>query len=215
MSRPIISLGGHPIGEQEEESYFLVVEGLDGSGKSTQSELITEELRSKGREVVTTSEPTGYSSVAQEIADALKKNVVMAPLELQELFAKDRKEHMERTILPALEGGKIIISDRYAFSSFAYGALECDVEKLVEMNKHFPMPDLALFIDVDIDECLKRIGRRGKPQELFEEKKKMQKIRDTYAGLTAHFSRFKIIDGNGPIQRTHKKCMEEVNHLIS
>lgn len=215
MSRPIISLGGHPIGEQEEESYFLVVEGLDGSGKSTQSELITEKLRTKGREVVTTSEPTGYSSVAQEIADALKKKIKVDPLKLQELFAKDRKEHMERTILPALEGGKIIISDRYAFSSFAYGAIECDIEQLIEINKHYPMPDLAFFIDVDIDECLERIGKRGKPQELFEEKKKMKKIRDTYAGLTVRFPRFKIIDGNGAIQETHAKCMSEVNRLIT
>lgn len=208
-------MGGRPIGEQEEDSYFLVVEGLDGSGKSTQSELITEKLRAKGREVVTTSEPTGYSSVAQEIADALQKKIKVDPLKLQELFAKDRKEHMERTILPALEGGRIIISDRYAFSSFAYGSLQCGLEQLMEMNRHYPLPDLTLFIDVAIDECLERIGKRGKPQELFEEKQKMQKIRDAYAGLAAQFPHFKIIDGNGAIQETHTKCMEEVNRLIA
>ena len=208
-------MGGHPIGEQEEKSYFLVVEGLDGSGKSTQSELIAEELRAQKKDIVTTSEPTGYSSVAQKIADVLQKKIKMESLELQKLFAKDRKEHTEHTIIPSLEGGKIIISDRYAFSSFAYGSLQCDVEELIEMNKHYPMPDLAFFIDVDLDECLKRIGKRGKPQELFEEKQKMQKIRDTYAGLTSRFSRFKIIDGNGAIQETHAKCMNEVNRLIA
>ncbi|MDP3724846.1 MAG: dTMP kinase [Nanoarchaeota archaeon] len=216
MSRPIISLGGKAIGERDERSYFLVVEGLDGSGKTTQGTLIGDELRNKGREVVMTKEPTATSAIAQKLADALAKKIKVEPRELQELFTRDRKDHVERLIMPILEKGLVVISDRYAFSTLAYGSLHHDEKWLKELNAHFPLPDLTLFFDVEPNECLQRIGHRGKPQELFEEKKKLEKIRNAYLKISKEFPlHFKVIDGNGTIEETHAKAMFEVNRLIS
>ncbi|MEK7479135.1 MAG: dTMP kinase, partial [Patescibacteria group bacterium] len=213
---PIISLGGKVLGERDEHSLFIVVEGLDGSGKTTQGTLIAEELQKKGYEVVITKEPTATSAVAQKIADALAKKIKVEPKELQELFTKDRETHVNELVLPALKKGKIVVSDRYAFSTFAYGSLHHDEAWLKQLNGRFPLPDLTLFIDVTPDECLQRIGHRGEPQELFEEKKKLESIRNAYLKVAKEFSlHFKVIDGSGSIEETHAKSMLEVNRLIS
>lgn len=200
---------------------FIVVEGLDGSGKTTQAHLISEELQKQGTAVVLTKEPTATSSVAQKIADALAKKIKKEPKELQQLFTQDRKEHVEKTILPNLREGKTVISDRYAFSTFAYGGLSTDIEWLKEINNDFPLPDLTLFIDVEPKECLQRIGGRGKDIELFEEEKKLEQIRTNYLEVLkssairqpAEATNFKLIDGSGTIEETHKQVMQHLSGM--
>ena len=98
---------------------FIVVEGLDGSGKSAQVDLVIEYLRKNGKDVVVTKEPTTDSESGRKVRQALKKEIFVEPLELQALYVQDRKEHLENKIIPALKAGKFVITDRYFFSSFA------------------------------------------------------------------------------------------------
>jgi len=92
---------------------FIVFEGLDGSGQSTQAGLLKDFLLEKGYEVILTKEPTIESEAGRKIRKVLDKKLNLSPKELQELFAQDRKEHLENIIIPALKQGKMVISDRY------------------------------------------------------------------------------------------------------
>ena len=123
---------------------FIVVEGLDGSGKSSQVDLLIEYLKKNGKDVVVTKEPTMDSESGRKIKQALKKEIVIEPLELQKLYVQDRKEHLENKVMPALKEGKFVVSSRYAFSTFAYGYSDgLDVNLLIDMNKEFLLPDLT------------------------------------------------------------------------
>src|SRR3989338_4884308 len=111
---------------------FIVFEGLDGSGQSTQAAPLRDFLIKNGHEVVLTKEPTKDSEAGKKIREALGKNTEVSPMYLQGLFAEDRKEHLDKVIIPALMGGKTVISDRYFFSSFAFGAASgVDLKKLI------------------------------------------------------------------------------------
>jgi len=123
---------------------FIVFEGLDGSGQTTQSKLLKDYLCQKGYKVVLTKEPTKTSKVAPRIQKILNQKEKVSAKKLQELFAKDRKEHLKKLVIPSLKKGKIVISDRYFFSSFAYGkASGVPFKYLFQINKDFLIPDLT------------------------------------------------------------------------
>ena len=96
---------------------FIVIEGLDGSGKSAQVDLVVNFLKEKGREVILTKEPTMDSDAGRKIKQALKKEIKIDPLELQKLYAEDRREHLKNKVIPALKEEKFVVSSRYAFST--------------------------------------------------------------------------------------------------
>ena len=142
---------------------FIVIEGLDGSGKSAQVELLVSFLESNppaggGKKVILTKEPTIDSEAGRKVKQALKKEIKIEPIELQSLYIQDRKEHLENKIIPALKEGKFVVSSRYAFSTFAYGACDgLDMDLLIKMNEHFLLPDLTIIIDVSAESCVQRI----------------------------------------------------------
>ena len=122
---------------------FIVIEGLDGSGKSAQVDLVINFLKEDGKEVVVTKEPTTESEFGLKIKQALRKEIIVEPLELQKLYVQDRREHLKNKVVPALKEGKFVVSSRYAFSTFAYGYSDgLDVGLLIEMNNNFLLPDL-------------------------------------------------------------------------
>ncbi len=183
---------------------FIVIEGLDGSGKSAQVDLIINFLKNPpaggGKEVVVTKEPTIESEAGRKIKQALKKEIVIEPLDLQKLYVQDRKEHLEKKVIPALKDGKFVVSSRYAFSTFAYGHSDgLDVDLLVQMNNNFLLPDLTLIIDVSPESCIKRIEGRGEPKELFEKKEKLAKVNEIYKKIPNMFDNVIMINGERPI----------------
>jgi len=178
---------------------FIVFEGLDGSGQSTQAELLENFLKEKGYDVVKTKEATKTSTVSQEIRDILDKKKKVSPQELQALFAKDREEHLNNFITPNLKGRKIVISDRYFFTSFAFGSIDVELSWLIKINNKFLMPDLTFFIDVRPDICLERIEKRGKATTLFEEKEKFEKVYKNFKKIIEIFPQIKIINGEKSI----------------
>jgi len=188
----------------EENNYFgkfIVIEGLDGSGQSTQVKLLNNFLTQKGHQAISTKEPTQESEAGKKIKEVLGKSLEIDAMELQELFAQDRKEHLERKIIPNLKQNKVVISDRYYFSTFAYGAAHgADLNELIKMNKNFLLPDVTFFLKVKPETCINRIEKRGDPKTLFEKREQLAKVWNVYETLPKRFENVYIIDGEQSIE---------------
>ena len=194
---------------------FIVFEGLDGSGLSTQAKLVKEYLENRGIKTVLTKEPTKNSSIASKIHQALSHQIEIDSLQLQRLFAQDRREHLENLIIPSLKEGKFVISDRYFFSSFAFGSeKEEDLEKIIELNKDFLMPDLVLLLKVRPKVCIERIKKRGEEIKLFEKEEKLEKVWKNYQKLVDMFDVIKVIDGEQEIDKVQREVVGIVDKMI-
>jgi len=190
---------------------FIVLEGLDGSGQSTESVFLRDFLIEKNHKVLITKEPTIISEAGQKIKQVLEGKEKISPLELQKLFVKDRKLHLDNIIIPNLKDGKIVISDRYFFSTFAYGVSDgLDLNLLIEMNNDFLIPDLTFFLDVNQDVCIKRVEKRGAKKTLFEKREKLKKVYENYKKIMKNFENVYFING-GP---TPDKVFEEIKKYV-
>ncbi len=194
---------------------FIVIEGLDGSGKSAQVELLVNYLKKKGKEIILTKEPTMDSEAGRKIKQALIKEIVVEPLELQKLYVQDRKEHLENKVIPALKEGKFVVSSRYAFSTFAYGgSAGLDVKELIDLNNHFLLPDVTIIVDVSPENCIKRIEGRGESKEYFEEKEKLEKVNAFYKKFPDMFENVVIVNGEKSIEEVFEEIKNIVNKVI-
>lgn len=187
---------------------FLTFEGIDGSGKSTQAKLLAETLRANGHDVILTREPGG-STGAEEIRRLVLEGDPdrwSAETELL-LFTAARRDHMERTILPALAAGKVVICDRFADSTRMYqGLSRGDLRGLVDRLHDLMIgrePDMTLLIDMDPETGLQRaLGRQGS-EERFEDfgPELQQQMRAGFLALANDYAdRFRVIDGNRPVE---------------
>lgn len=194
---------------------FIVVEGLDGSGKSAQIKLLVDYLKEQGKDVIETKEPTMDSEAGRKIKQALRKEIVVDALELQKLYVQDRKEHLENKVIPAIKEGKFVVSSRYAFSTFAYGSSDgLDVDELVDMNKEFLLPDLTIVVDVSPESCVERIEGRGEPRELFEKLEKLTKVNEIYKKLPEMFQNVVMINGERAIPEVFKDIKKAIINII-
>lgn len=184
---------------------FISLEGIDGSGKSTQSRWLADHLRQSGHEVVLTREPGGAPG-AEEIRRLLVEGAGdrWSPETEILLFTAARRDHLERTIRPALDRGAVVISDRFADSTRVYqGAARADLRATVD-RLHALMigvdPDLTLVIDVDPQLALARGAARGGVEDRFERMGLafQRRLRDGFRALAAELSgRVQLIDGSG------------------
>ncbi len=197
---------------------FLTFEGIDGSGKSTQARLLAEHLRRVGREVVLTREPGG-SDGAEEI-----RNLVLqgdpdrwsAETEIL-LFTAARRDHLERTIAPALAAGKVVICDRFADSTRMYqGLSRGDLRGRVDQLHNLMIgrePDLTLLIDMDPETGLSRAKGRQGAEERFEDfgLDLQKQMRAGFLALAQEFSdRFRVVDGN----RNMDSVAQDVTEIV-
>lgn len=198
---------GLSLKSEVEAQMFITFEGIDGSGKSTQTRLLAETLRSDGRDVVLTREPGG-SPGAEEIRRLVLEGDPdrwSAETEIL-LFTAARRDHVERTILPALRQGKIVISDRFADSTRMYqglsrGDLRATVDQLHSMMIG-QEPDLTFIIDMDPEQSLARAKGRKGHEERFEDMglDLQRKMRAGFVALAAEFRmRCHVIDGARPV----------------
>jgi len=158
---------------------FIVFEGLDGAGKSTQAGLLADSLRKAGKEVFLTQEPGG-SAPGELVRRRLTGEWGCHPDCLQLLFAADRACHLNDEILPRLKKGVCVVGDRYFLSSVAYGAVDAPAEWLARINERFLAPDLTIYLDVPPEVCTERIARNGRSIELFEKVEILQIVRQNY-----------------------------------
>ena len=187
---------------------FITFEGIDGSGKSTQARRLADHLRARGTDVILTREPGG-SAGAEEIRRLLVEGAPdrwSAETEIL-LFTAARRDHLEKTILPALEAGKTVISDRFADSTRVYqGATRGDLRAHVD-RLHAEMigrePDLTFVVDMDPDTALHRGLARKSGEDRFEDfgAAFQVKLRAGFLDLAAQFpTRCCLIDGNRAIE---------------
>ena len=191
---------------------FLVLEGLDGAGTTTQLALAAEKLASSGRPHFCTSEPTS-GPVGRQVRDILTRRLEVEPRTLALLFAADRTEHLfepGRGILDRRRRGELVISDRYLFSSLAYQSLACEFDFVLALNRDFPLPRHVVFLDTPVTESQRRLAARGGArQELFDGIDLQDRIRANYhrsfklfdsAGMELH-----VLDGREPPDRLFGK----------
>ncbi len=167
--------------------FLLVLEGIDGSGKSTLGRELAAWLRERGCEVVASREPTDGPH-----GTALRQSAKTGRLSIQdefELFLKDRAEHVEALIAPALARGAVVLLDRYYFSTAAYqGSRGLDPQTIVAANEKFaPIPDLVILLDLDPATGSSRILRRGDVLDDFEARDYQREVRRLFLSLDRPF----------------------------
>lgn len=165
-----------------EKGVFIVFEGLDGAGTTTQMKKLGEKFSSRGKDVFITHEPTD-NPIGRLVRACLQKKFRTTPSALALLYASDRDDHLDNPeygINGHLSRGGVVISDRYFYSTLAYQGVECDLEFLRRINAPFRDADVIIFVDTPVDECMARIEKRGEEKELFEKKEYLTKVRANY-----------------------------------
>ena len=188
------------------KGFFICVEGLDGCGKTTQTKLLVDKLKS-GYNAVYTAEPSQGSIgrfIKEYCLDAEQRgsSVVEALL-----FAADRCEHVEKVVLPALNDGKLVVSDRYLYSSLAYqGAAGVDLGWIRQINEHAIKADLAVFIDVFPDTVVQRLKPK---RSVMENLGTQRRVRDVYLRFVEN-GELTRIDGNASKARVGEELLKLV-----
>ena len=199
---------------------FIVFEGIDGAGKTTQIKLLRDALGSRGIECHITAEPTDMPS-GKKIREALSGRVPVTVGQMADMFAADRVIHnkdSEQGIDVILASGKTVISDRYYYSSLAYQGAELGYEHVAKLNLENPdirMPDICVFLDLSPEKSLERIGKRADtPTEIYENYEYLEKTRRmffiVFDRLEKRGERIEIIDASGSAEEIAEKILAKV-----
>lgn len=194
---------------------FIVFEGLDGSGSTTQSDKLHRFLRAQKQRSHLTKEPTNYL-IGGLIRSWLSGDWSSSAVCLQLLFTSDRAHHLEKEIIPLLEKGVHVISDRYFLSTMAYGALEIpDKQWLVDINRHFIQPDLTILLKVSSSVCIKRMLAARHSLELFEKEQELARVWRNYLYFARELPNIVIVDGEQSEEVVFEDIKKAVVLLIS
>ena len=197
----------------ERKGVLIVFEGTDGTGKSTQLQLLSRYLQDKGYPVITTREPT-EGQYGQRIRELYVNRSKYTQEEELELFLADRREHVRELLAPALTQGKVILCDRYFLSTAAYqGARGFDPEDILKLNHFAPDPDLALLFQVPLDTGLKRItSGRGDELNDFEQRESLERVAAIFSSIKRPY--ILPINSTGSIEEVHRLVVEHVSPLL-
>lgn len=196
---------------------FVVLEGMDGSGTTTQVRMLTAHLRNLGFKVVMSAEPTD-SAIGQEIRRRLAEPMDLDPNRLASLalcFAADRMQHVHETIMPALKSQDFIVLDRYVLSSLVYQGLHLPTSFIKEINRFAVEPDLTMVLDVDAKLAHDRLLRRNSTKDFYESPDILLKIRARYL----HFAKDEstkavLIDAHGAVDQVHSHVIHAFEDRI-
>lgn len=191
---------------------FIVFEGIDGCGKSTQVEKLNNFFKKKGIKSVKTREHQ-RKGVGLFIEDVLNKKKTIDHLALEICFVADRCDHTANFIKPELKKDKIVICDRYYWSTVAYSSNNCR-EWMLTLNKKIGIkPDLVIFIDTSPKIAIERIGKGRNSKTIFEKQKSLERIRKNYLWLVKN-DKIKsiVIDGNLKVEEIHEQILDKLGH---
>ncbi|MEX0877619.1 MAG: dTMP kinase [Candidatus Spechtbacterales bacterium] len=195
---------------ENKKGKFIVVEGIDGSGSTTQAAKMHQFLQSHQLKSHLTKEPTNYL-IGGLIRSWLTGDWSSSPMCLQLLFTADRAHHLEKEVIPMLEKGINVISDRYFYSTVAYGSLDIpDADWLYEINKHFLKPDLVLYLRVGAVEAMERMAASRNGFELFEKEKQLREVIKHYEEFTNRFDYVMPVDGT----QEEAKVFENIKSIL-
>ncbi|MEE9607796.1 MAG: dTMP kinase [Myxococcota bacterium] len=193
---------------------LIAFEGLDGSGKSTQVELLAEALRRAGRSVLVTREPS-EGPAGRRIRELARSNAPVAADEELRGFVEDRRDHVARVITPGLREGQVVVTDRYTLSSVAYqGARGLDPAAiLAESEAEFPVPDLVLLLEIEPGPALERVRSRAEAVEaLFERRDFLERVAEILASLDLPY--LERIDARSTAEEVHRAVLERVRSRL-
>ena len=206
---------------------LIALEGLDGAGTTTQAGRLRDWLDAKGEKVHLTAEPSqgpvggvlrlflqGRLAIREGGADG--EPIGAATLAL--LFAADRLDHLTHEILPRVESGWIVVTDRYLLSSLAYQSVDCDLDFVVSLNSLARKPDLTLLLDVPPETCRRRIEAARAHLELFEGKDQQRKVGENYRALAkgplGASANTVVVDGDRAPEAVHAEITKIVGSLL-
>ncbi len=204
----------------DRKGFLFVLEGIDGSGKTSACQRLTVILDSEGYDVIHLREPTNESPWGREIRERSPR-AELSPTEELDLFIKDREWHVQNKIRPALIAGKIVLMDRYFFATGAYqsGATGIPWREILRMNRediHAPEPDIIFILDIDAETGLSRtIGRKDKVDLQFEKLDRLIKVRKVYLELVEQDTgTYKVIDAYNPLENVVKEIYNDIIQRI-
>ncbi len=186
---------------------FIVIEGADGTGKSTNAKMLGEHLRKSGRRVINTAEPT-KGIIGRMIRRVLSGEINLPPRALALLFTADRAEHVETVINPGIKEG-VVICERYFYSTIAYQSAQgLDAEWLSAINSFAPIPDLVILLTLPPEEAISRIV---KDKEVFEVVGFQEKVQRKLLKMSSEDSkRWVVVKANRPIDEVQQEIREIV-----
>jgi dTMP kinase len=203
------------------DGLYVAVEGIDGSGKTTQVDKLVAHFESQGKKVIKTREPRKDEGLIGKLIQQILLGKTKVPsVAFQYLFSADREMHHKELILPALEEGKVVISDRCFWSAIPYGILDKEEEasrstvdrymvaqSILSMYHQFTIPDFTFYLDLPLDLAMERIEKSDSQEEIYEDEKKLEKVIYGYQWLLKEFPQeLTVIDA--------RKSVEEVTNEI-
>ncbi|MEK7572001.1 MAG: dTMP kinase [Patescibacteria group bacterium] len=204
---------------------YIVFEGIDGSGKTTQVEKITEYLRQQGEDIVKTREPRKDQGVIGElIQKILQGKTKIPPVAFQYLFSAEREIHHEELIRPSLAAGKSVLSDRCFWSVVPYGITDLDhhldentaeymlvAQSILSMYHQFIVPDITFYLDVPLEVAWKRLGRAEGKREIYEDKRTLERTIKGYNWLLQKFPKeFIVIDATKSVEEVTAEIIKKL-----
>jgi dTMP kinase len=204
---------------------YIALEGIDGSGKTTQAEKLTEYFKSKGKSVIRTREPRKEGLIGDIVQKVLTGKLKIPSVALQYLFSTDRVLHHEEVIIPALKVGKVVISDRCFWSAIVYGILDRTDGKynledanfmliahsILSMYHQFLVPDYTFYLKNSLQTVLSRIREKDDVKEIYEDEDKLKKVIKGYYWLSTKFAKeITVIDGEKPVGDVTKEIVSSI-----
>ena len=191
---------------------LIVLEGIDGCGKSTQVSLLVDKLRSISIDTLQLREPTDGPH-GLRLRSILNEEIQAEHDEMLDLFVKDRKQHVSEKIEPALNSGKTVVMDRYYYSTMAYqSASGFSMEKIRADNSFAPVPDLVLILDIPAEDGVKRVLKEGNADR-FEKVNFLNRVREQYLKLKDE-PNVQLIDASLDVQEIHANIWPFVENLM-
>jgi dTMP kinase len=197
-----------------DDGLFVVFEGIDGTGKSTQLHLLTDKMLQLGYAVLSTREPTD-GPFGQKIRGLFVDRETVSPEEELELFIADRDQHVQKVIAPALADGCVVICDRYYLSTVAYqGANGMDPEVIMKKNKGFPVPDLAIILEIEPAQSIHRIqNQRNEIPNTFEKESNLRKVAAIFDSMQHPY--IERINASDSIENVHLQVVKAVKKTLA
>jgi len=192
---------------------FICIEGIDASGKTTQAHRLVRNLRRRGLDAVYTTEPS-TGEIGKLIRDHVLNRKKRVPVAVEALlFAADRVDHVEKEIKPSLQKGKIVICDRYVYSTVAYqGAADLDLNWIEQINQFALVPNMALFLDVSPEVVIERMQSKSK-KSVMETLKNQRRVCEVYLKMVKE-GRLMGIDGNKPVNAVAAEILRAVVEFL-
>lgn len=205
---------------------YIALEGIDGSGKTTQVEELARYFESIGKKVVRTREPRKEGLIGDIVQKVLTGKIKMSSVALQYLFSTDRVLHHEEVVIPALKQGKIVISDRCFWSAVVYGILDRTGGKydynsadfmliahsILSMYHQFMVPDYSFYLKIGLPTSISRISGKDDVKEIYEDREKLKKVIGGYEWLAKKFkNEITVVDGEGRVDEVTENIIVEIS----